>query len=323
MNSTSDINPYSVSVIIPAYNAGRYICSALESVLAQTRKPEEIIVVDDGSTDNTAEMVQRYGSQVRYIYQKNAGPSAARNTGIATASCSWIAFLDADDEWLPEKQRLQMLLLEQHPELVWSYTNYLCSLRTGRQEPAHTLSGVIRPESCKNYLENYFVAFADLIGAWTSTVIVKQEVFARTGPFQVGQDSGEDTDMWFRIAFNWPQVGYIAKPLATYHMCNPASLTSKPISVPLLCLHIKRLLIIADAHGQLSAFEPCAKRILVYHIKLLFLRRCQADAMELARQFSGLLPITYRVQTRFKAMFPGVAWAIANIYNNMNARIKK
>jgi glycosyltransferase involved in cell wall biosynthesis len=265
-------------------------------------------------------MVQRYGSRVRYIYQKNAGPSAARNSGIKAASCSWIAFLDADDEWLPEKQRLQMLLLEQHPELVWSYTNYICSLKNGRQNPAYISDQL---QGFENHCENYFAAFANGMVPCSDTVIVKREVFDKAGLFQVGQDSGEDTDMWFRIAFNWPQVGYIVEPLATYHMYNPTSLAGKPISVPLLCRCIKQLLITADTHGQLGDIEPCAKRILRYHIRLLLLRKCEADALELTRQFAGLLSLGYKIRTWFQVMFPGAAWTIANKYNNIKTRIKK
>ncbi|MCK4960446.1 MAG: glycosyltransferase family 2 protein, partial [Planctomycetes bacterium] len=91
---------YSVSVVIAAYNAEKYIQRAIDSVLAQSLPADEIIVVDDGSTDNTGDAVKHYGSKVRYIYQENAGPASARNTAIEAATGTWIAFLDADDEWL-------------------------------------------------------------------------------------------------------------------------------------------------------------------------------------------------------------------------------
>jgi glycosyltransferase involved in cell wall biosynthesis len=90
-----------VSVIIPAYNYSRYLPFALESVLNQTYSPVEVIVVDDGSTDDTNKVVARYGERVKYIYQTNSGLSAARNTGIKAASMPFVAFLDADDVWEP------------------------------------------------------------------------------------------------------------------------------------------------------------------------------------------------------------------------------
>ena len=86
-----------VSVVIPAYNSGAYISRTVESVLGQSRPADEIIVVDDGSTDKTGEIVQTYGGKVRYIRQENAGASAASNTGIENATCPWIALLDGDD----------------------------------------------------------------------------------------------------------------------------------------------------------------------------------------------------------------------------------
>ena len=114
-----------VSAVIPAYNAGKYVGRAIESVLAQTRKADEIIVVDDGSTDDTAEVVERFGDAVRFIRQENAGASFARNTGIEAATSDWIAFLDADDEWLPNKLKLQTEHLERNPNLVWTTGNYI------------------------------------------------------------------------------------------------------------------------------------------------------------------------------------------------------
>jgi glycosyltransferase involved in cell wall biosynthesis len=92
-----------VSVVIPAYNAASVLPRAIESVLGQTSRPEEVIVVDDGSTDNTAQVATQYGPSITYIRQDNAGASAARNRGIAEATGEWIAFLDSDDEWLPPK----------------------------------------------------------------------------------------------------------------------------------------------------------------------------------------------------------------------------
>ncbi len=124
-----------ISVVIPAYNAGRYIGRAIDSVLAQTRPAEEIIVVDDGSTDNTAEIAGAYGDRIRFIRQENAGASVARNTGIAAATGNWIAFLDADDEWLPEKLRLQTEHLERNPDLTWTTANYVrCYCDSNRRE---------------------------------------------------------------------------------------------------------------------------------------------------------------------------------------------
>ena len=98
-----------VSAIITTYNYGRFIEGAIDSVLHQTRPPDEVVVVDDGSTDDTAAIVARYRSRgVRYIYQQNAGAGSARNRGIQATSGELVAFLDADDRWLPDKIALQL-----------------------------------------------------------------------------------------------------------------------------------------------------------------------------------------------------------------------
>ncbi len=100
--------------MIPAYNIAEFIGRAIDSVLAQTHKPDEIVVVDDGSGDNTAEVIKSYGTKVRYIYQENAGLSAARNTGIKAAESEWIGLLDGDDNWLPEFLQLHLDVIQQN-----------------------------------------------------------------------------------------------------------------------------------------------------------------------------------------------------------------
>ncbi|MEL6438410.1 MAG: glycosyltransferase family A protein [Cyanobacteria bacterium J06621_8] len=106
-----------VSVIIPAYNGDRYLGAAIESIREQTYQDYEIIVIDDGSTDNTAQIVQQYGDSVQYLTQPNQGVAASRNRGLATAQGEYIAFLDQDDVFLPLKLGLQVALLEQEPSL--------------------------------------------------------------------------------------------------------------------------------------------------------------------------------------------------------------
>lgn len=117
-----------ISVVIPSYNSAECLSGAIESVLSQTRPADEIIVVDDGSGDNTGDVCRGFGDRIRYIRQENGGASTARNTGMAAARGDWLAFLDADDLWDSQKLELQMAALARHPEadfaltaaLVWS-----------------------------------------------------------------------------------------------------------------------------------------------------------------------------------------------------------
>ena len=130
-----------VSVIIPAYNGDRYIGDALESVLAQTYPHYEIIVVDDGSTDNTSQIVQAYGDRVNYIYQENQGVAAARNQGIRVSTGEYIAFLDQDDFFLANKLSEQVSCLKSHPDAGiihsgWQRVNYYGEI-LGKVEPWH------------------------------------------------------------------------------------------------------------------------------------------------------------------------------------------
>jgi glycosyltransferase involved in cell wall biosynthesis len=106
-----------VSALIPTYNAGHLVVRAIESVLAQSSPASEIVVVDDGSTDDTAERVAAFGESVRYVAQPNAGASAARNLGIASSRGEFVAFLDADDVWHPRKLEAQLEALARHPDL--------------------------------------------------------------------------------------------------------------------------------------------------------------------------------------------------------------
>lgn len=110
-----------VSAVIPTYNCSRLLRRAIDSVLAQSI-PVELIVVDDGSSDDTATVVASYGNAVRYLYQPNAGAAAARNAGICAARGEWIAFLDHDDEWLPTKTEKQLAAIKMRPESAVCYT---------------------------------------------------------------------------------------------------------------------------------------------------------------------------------------------------------
>jgi glycosyltransferase involved in cell wall biosynthesis len=181
-----------VSVVIPTYNYGRYICETVESALGQTYSPIEIIVVDDGSTDDTGERLTAYGNRVRYIYQQNSGPAVARNRGVQDAHGDWIAFLDADDLWLPYRLELQVELLRRLCEPA-----LLCS---------HTIAFTDQPPSipAKPSLTSpieltvHQILFRNYIG--TSTVMVPRDVILAVGGFDRRYCGPEDFDLWLRVA---------------------------------------------------------------------------------------------------------------------------
>jgi glycosyltransferase involved in cell wall biosynthesis len=187
-----------VSVVIPAYNAAAYLRDALDSALAQTRPPDEIIVVDDGSTDDTAEMVARYGDRIRYIRQINRGVAAARNRGISEARGHWIAFLDADDLWYPPKLERQCALIETlgRPALVCSDR---FSFATETPPPPPDLTAPPPPPK-----EFSIVGILRRNTIFTSTVIAPKTVLQDVGGFSSDYNHAEDWALWLQVGVRIP-----------------------------------------------------------------------------------------------------------------------
>jgi glycosyltransferase involved in cell wall biosynthesis len=180
-----------VSVVIPAYNCAAWIAEALDSVLLQTVPPRQIIVVDDGSSDQTPDVVRPYVGRVQYVHQENRGVSAARNRGIHAAREEFVAFLDADDVWHPRKLELQLRAFERRPELgILSCPTYRWpggALPELAPEPALP----VRPVRWEQ------VVVRNRLN--TSAVMVRREVLRRAGPFDRGLHGPEDRDLWLRV----------------------------------------------------------------------------------------------------------------------------
>lgn len=197
----------SVSVVIPAYNYAHYLSKAIDSALLQEHANYEIIIVDDGSTDNTAEVIKQYGDRVRYIYQKNAGLPAARNTGIRAARFDYIGLLDADDEWLPGFLCHAMETFDRLPPefaIVTCRAAYIDgnSTRLFTKRLDVGLPGEI---TCRDIiLKSRFSP---------SAVVARKAAFEETGFFDETLCSSEDRDMWIRIAGRH-RVWLSGKPLA-------------------------------------------------------------------------------------------------------------
>jgi GT2 family glycosyltransferase len=202
-----------ISVIIPAYNAGAYIARAIDSVLAQTYQDFEIIVIDDGSTDNTRERVAAYSNRVTYLYQPNSERSAARNRGLRAASGDFFAFLDADDQWLPERLAKELALFDRYPGLglVYAYAKVM----DDHGGPYGTIGTAFPTEQAAN-----FRAFEGLLlGKYLPipTVLIRQQCLDTAGLFDEGVSISEDWDLWLRVAVDWP-MGFVPEPLAIYHV---------------------------------------------------------------------------------------------------------
>ncbi len=190
-----------ISVVIPSYNAERFVASAISSALSQTIPPCEVIVVDDGSTDGTKEAVSRFDRNVKYIFQENAGPSVARNTGVRVARGDWVAFLDSDDYW--DDTHLQQLMesagAESEPALVYCGKKFV------------DVDGNVMADGYKQTRFPSGWIFADLLTAnyisSASVVIVKRKTFIESGGFNPQMRNAEDYELWLRIASVAPVCG--------------------------------------------------------------------------------------------------------------------
>lgn len=189
-----------VSVIIPAYNARAYVMEAIRSVLAQQHEPLEILLIDDGSTDGTADLVAAEAPRVRIIRQANGGVAAARNTGLQAATGEFITFLDADDGWFPGKLRAQLDYLQAHPEvgLVWHRWQLLRPDADGRFHWPEPPRDIGPPEPhLSGWL--YLQLLQDCVVS-SPTVMIRRAIVAEVGLFDTDLKIGEDYDYWLRIS---------------------------------------------------------------------------------------------------------------------------
>lgn len=198
-----------VSAIITAYNSEVFVAEAISSVLEQTCPVDEIVVIDDGSTDHTRDIVESFSQRgVRYIYQKNQGPGAARNCGIRATSGEFLAFLDADDVWLKDKIKIQLDFLSEHPEvaLVSGFAWWWNVLKDDR-----FISGEV-PKSIVSLRRDLLVY--NKIGN-PSRVMLRRSVLMDVGVFSENIRWGQDWDLWIRIITRY-NAAILPKPVIVY-----------------------------------------------------------------------------------------------------------
>ena len=208
------------SVIIPLYNKAPYVRKALESVCAQTCRDYELIVINDGSIDNSAVVADEYlkatdGIDYQIISQQNAGVSAARNNGVAQAHGDYIAFLDADDWWEPTYLERMAQLIADYPDAGLYACNYVY------YKPGKTHVALNIPTGYINYPKAYYENNA--MPVWTGAAIIPRKVYDEMGGFSLGIKLGEDFLLWSKIALQYP-VAFLNEPLAWYNNDVPATL---------------------------------------------------------------------------------------------------
>lgn len=194
---------FQISVVIPTYNRRPLIGRAIQSVINQTYKLEEIIVVDDGSNDGSREYIEKNFPSVQYIGQSNQGVSTARNSGLRMASSDWIAFLDSDDEWFPDKIEKQVSRLKKYPEFKFCHSNEIW-IRNNSE---------IKQNKTQQKFEGYiFEHCLDKCRISPSTVLIHKSILDSVGYFDESLFVCEDYEFWLRITAIYP-VLLIKKPL--------------------------------------------------------------------------------------------------------------
>ena len=207
-----------ISVIIPTYNRAWAIKEAIDSVLAQEYNRFEIIVVDDGSTDDTQHILEAYTKDITIIHQRNKGVSAARNRGVDFASGQWIAFLDSDDLWLPGKLAVQLEFFNARPDALICQTEEIWIRNGVRVNPGkrhQKPSGMI------------FEPSLELCLVSPSAVMIRRELFGEVGLFDESLPACEDYDLWLRVSCSYP-VHLIDTPLIIKHGGHADQLSRSP-----------------------------------------------------------------------------------------------
>lgn len=201
-----------VSVVIPCYNQGRYLGEAIESALAQDLNAQEVIVINDGSTERSGEVARSFGERIRYLDQENRGVSAARNAGIRLAAGRYIAFLDADDLCLPGRLSTQTTILDRHPNVGLVACDAFMVNEAGERFQRLSRTGIV-PNNRGNFRWET-VSYCAL----PSTVMVRRECFEHLGGFEDSLRSmGEDWLMWVKLSFAYDMT-YIDSALVGYRI---------------------------------------------------------------------------------------------------------
>ncbi len=275
-----------VDIIIPAYNAARYLAAALASVEAQTFGDWRILLIDDGSTDTTAEVaapfMERLGQRFVYIRQQNQGLPAARNAAIRNSSAEYLALLDSDDIWLPYRLAESLNYLENHPEVGVCHSGVMFVDETGKilqtfDSPQKHGEGMIAP-----YI------YMRKVQLPCPTVTFRRQCVEMVGPFDETMRATEDRDLWFRIALHF-EVGFIPKVLAHYRV-STASMSADPNRM------LKAQLRFIEKHYGAPGCGVMARRIALsqcyrQHAEALELRGDHWDALKSASRSLCLYPL--------------------------------
>ena len=266
-----------ISVIIPTWNRSSYLVRALESVFAQSVLPHEVIVVDDGSTDDTREIIKQNFSNARYLYQENRGVSSARNTGIQAAQGDWIALLDSDDCWLPNKLEHQQQLLRNNPDARICHSDEIWIRNGKRVNPMkkHAKQG--------GYIFKHCLPLCSIS---PSSIIIRRDLFDEIGLFDESLPACEDYDLWLRMCAAYP-VLYADEALLIKHGGHADQLSRRYWGMDRFRVRALEKIV---ASGTLNAENhAAAKAMLLEKISIVIQGADKRDNKELADRYRGKL----------------------------------
>ncbi|HEY8105065.1 MAG TPA: glycosyltransferase [Gemmatimonadales bacterium] len=293
-----------VSVVVPTYNRADRLKDTIASILAQTVQPLEVLIVDDGSTDDTARVCREFPSPVRYIHRENGGSAAARNTGMRAAKGEYIAFLDADDVWEPAKLEIQLALHAAHPEIGWSATNHFTTDRANqplpgvqgfaRDLPAFEAAG-LGPDAffALAMTRSEITAAGSRHVAYTgdafelsfygnfvypSCAMLHRSVLDRAGLFDESLRCAVDTEYFHRVGAHAP-IGIVMTPLFRWRRGPGETIVSSANMEQL----VRNALLSVDRAAQLRALSPRARTLYVESRRRLLLRLAYVELSNLNR----------------------------------------
>ena len=277
-----------VSVIMPTFNCSRFIGQALGSVFAQTYSDFEVIVADDGSTDDTQDIVERYGRRITHLRQTNQGPAAARNLAISRASGEFIAYLDADDVWYSHKLERQLAFLDANKSCGIVHSDFTDIDETDRvihRRFNHETRAAIPPPRGHCELDLLRRCHIQI-----PTVLERRDCFRKVGGFDKRLKGVEDYARWISLAMKGVAFGYIEEPLAMYRR-TPGSLSSSTRRNLEGFLQIFEILVHENglAHRGDEAMEIVRHRTYSLRRQLAYLDRIEGHTKEARRHLLGLI----------------------------------
>ena len=289
------------SIIIPAYNVERYVTDALDSAVGQTYQETEVVVVNDGSTDATADAIAPYRSRIVYVEQENRGPAAARNIGIREATGEFIALLDADDVFLPSRVERMMAYLHERTDVGFATSHAF--MLYGRRAS----TDLFDPRPFPTNDQPYHIFRANFIMVMT---VMRRELFDRYGMFDEEFRASADWDMWIRFIWGGERAGFVDEPLAYYRRRREGlTATMGPVGM------LQEDLLVARRNLRRH------KAIVIHDLDLLVLEKARLAAgirdFRSAARFARWVarnrhsPITRRVKAVLAAIGPRLAFRMA------------